>query len=113
MISCPECGTNVVRVHGIHQHLEWVRKHWWAPWEPMVPRGTVTAHDISCPNCLTTYVAHRDGRCIRTPMQQAADMLKAAMAKAAEVSANGGAPPKEKAAPRPMPRPAGDPRVKR
>lgn len=109
MISCPECGSNVVRIHGALQNIEWV-KTWTGR---MVPRGTVIAHEVSCADCVTAYTAHRDGRCIRTPMQQAADMLKAAMAKAAEVNANGGTPQKEKASPRPMPRPAGDPRVKR
>ncbi len=113
MISCPECGSNEVRAHGVIQKIQWARR--W-PISPVRPKGETVAMEVSCAHCLYAFVARSNGTWRAAPMQNAHDLLKKATAAAVAAGESSGTGPKshdEKPKARPaQARPAPDPRVR-
>ena len=107
--SCPECGHTEQRVHGAHQVISYVRR-WWM-FGRHVPRATTVALDVSCTHCYYAFIVRPTG-VTRAPLQTAHDSLKAAPS-ALVNGTQAKAVAEEKPAPRLVPRPAGDPRVRR
>ena len=109
-MTCPKCGNVEVRWHGSLQRMEWVKRR---PWSWLAPRGVILAVELSCGKCAYAFVARPDGSWEPAPIQAAYDLLRDAQARVVEAG-KGPSPDKEATRePKPMARPAPDPRVRK
>lgn len=107
MVTCPKCRSAEVYVQGTRYEARWSRP--WFPWQRSRPLLSAAALDVTCSDCWHQFVSRESGT-TDLPVQTAA-VIRAAAAREVAAVPEGEKPERPKTAP--LPRPAGDPRVRK